>query len=148
VLLNQNDTGLLLMIAYLLHNHPMWRKCKLRVLIPIPPDEKDFKAHKRTKVTWDKYLEKIRISAVVEVFICPQTSSDLNYALRNSVNNDQTKLTLMSMRRDPEVSEDEGDVLIPKKVDLDAWLEQCRVRVRGIDSCIFVWNAGMAVIQE
>lgn len=52
----------------------------------------------------------------------------------------------MSMRRDPE--SEEADTAVPDKIEWDRWLIQCRERIRDIDNCILVWNAGMAVIGE
>ncbi len=80
------------------------------------------------------------------VFQCSQTSRDLNTALKTKILNENTKLTLMSMRRDPE--SEEADTAVPDKIEWDRWLIQCRERIRDIDNCILVWNAGMAVIGE
>jgi len=126
----------------------MWRRSKLRVLIPIPTKDADKKAFNKTKKTWEKYLEKIRIDANLVVFACNQNSRELNSALRSDkVKSVNTKLTLMSMRRDPE-EVDSGDETHSEAFDLDAWLLQCKIRIRKIENCILVWNAGMAVINE
>ena len=93
-----------------------------------------------------EYLEKIRINATVVVFHCQQTSRDLNAALKTKVKSDNTKLTLMSMRRDPEVRDD--NKAFPDRIEWDKWLLQCRQRIRDIDNCILVWNAGIAVLKE
>ena len=95
-----------------------------------------------------QYLRKVRISASVVVFHCLQTSKKLNEALRTEVHSEWTKLTLLSMRRDPDVNEGMDDNPIPKHINLDEWLIQCRQRIRAMENCVFLWNAGMAVIQE
>ena len=120
----------------------------MRLLIPIPTDESDTKAYNETRHIWREYLGKIRISANVVVFHCLQTSNDLNQALRFKVNNDWTKLTLLSMRRDPDPRGNHDASQLPKRLDLDNWLLQCRQRIRNMESCMFLWNAGMPVINE
>ena len=125
----------------------------MRLLIPIPTDESDTKAYNQTKATWLEYLGKIRIAANVVVFHCLQTSKALNYALRFKVYSKWTKLTLLSMRRDPDHGADidhhgPDNAMLPKRLDLDNWLLQCRQRIRSMESCMFLWNAGMPVINE
>ncbi len=140
------------MIAHLMHNHPMWRKCLLRVLIPLPVEESNKKVYNETRKAWCNYLDKIRIVAFVQLFQCDQDSTSLNHALKTVVKSEWTKLTLMSMRRDPEAPKEHGAGHeaheAAKQVEWENWLNQCQHRIRGIDNCILVWNAGMAVVGE
>jgi hypothetical protein len=118
----------------------------LRVLIPVP-GEVDETAFKHTRVAWLAYLEEIRIQALVIVFRCQPTSLNLNGALRYKVRSDQTRMTLISMRRDP-TTDDKDPALHDGKVNLDRWLLQCQQRTRELENCIFLWNAGISVIYE
>lgn len=133
VILHEDDTGLLLMLAHLLRRESRFRQL-ISIHLLIPMSNKDPDEEMEVSREWKEYLRKVRIEAEVHVFYCINHPREVNAALKLHWKRPSTKLTLVSMQCEASLHDPMN------KHSLAKWIEHCLVRTSGMDNVLLVWN--------